>query len=68
MNLCLISQPIAKVISRLVKPRVKPLTPGLQGDQFIHYTTTVPKSKERLILFTKINLTLESDGSFHLAK
>ena len=27
---------------RLVKPGIKPATPGLQGKRFIHYTTAAP--------------------------
>ena len=27
---------------RLVKPGIEPATPGLQGKQFIHYTTAAP--------------------------
>ena len=44
--------PTAKVIwrrghdlvssNRLVKPAIEPVTPGLQGKQFIHYTTVAP--------------------------
>ena len=29
--------------NRLVKPGIKPATPGLQGKRFIHYTTAAPK-------------------------
>ena len=28
--------------NRLVKPGIEPVTPGLQGKRFIHYTTTAP--------------------------
>ena len=36
--------PRLKVLSdRLVKPVIKPETPGLQGKQFIHYTTAAPE-------------------------
>ena len=35
--------PQLKVSSdRLVKLRIVPVTPGLQGKQFIHYTTAAP--------------------------
>ena len=35
--------PRLKVSSdRLVKPGIEPATPGLQGKQFIHYTTAAP--------------------------
>ena len=35
--------PRLKVSSdRLVKPGIKPATPGLQGERFIHYTTAAP--------------------------
>ena len=46
--------PTAKVIwrwghglvssDRLVKPGIEPATPGLQGKQFIHYTTAAPRA------------------------
>ena len=37
--------PWLKVSSdRLVKPGIEPVTSGLQGKWFIHYTTWVPKS------------------------
>ena len=32
---------------RLVKPGIKPATPGLQGKRFIHYTTAAP-DRERI--------------------
>ena len=46
--------PRLKVSSdRLVKPGIEPATPGLQGKQFIHYTTAAPSFviilKRRLI-------------------
>ena len=35
--------PQLKVSSgRLVKPVIEPVTPGLQGEWFIHYTTVAP--------------------------
>ena len=35
--------PWLKVSSdRLVKPEIESATPGLQGKQFIHYTTAAP--------------------------
>ena len=34
---------------RLVKPGIKPATPGLKGKRFIHYTTSAPS--------TLVNLT-----------
>ena len=35
--------PQLKVSSdRLLKPGIEPATPGLQGKQFIHYTTAAP--------------------------
>ena len=35
--------PRLKVSSdRLVKPRIEPATPGLQGKRYIHYTTAAP--------------------------
>ena len=37
------SGPQLKVSSdRLVKPGIEPVTPGLQGKWFIHYTTASP--------------------------
>ena len=37
--------PRLKVSSdRLVKPGIEPVTPGLQGKRFIHYTTAAPNS------------------------
>ena len=37
------TRPLLKVSSdRLVKPGIEPTTPGLQGKQFIHKTTTAP--------------------------
>ena len=38
--------PRLKVSSdRLVKPGTEPVTPGLQGKGFIHYTTAAPDSE-----------------------
>ena len=45
LYLCLKSYQRLKVSSdRLVKPAIKPATPGLQGKWFIHYTTAAPIS------------------------
>ena len=42
--------PRIKVSSdRLVKPEIKPATPGLQDGEFIHYTTVAPP--QRLLCF-----------------
>ena len=45
--------PQLKVTSdRLVKPGIEPVTPGLQGKRFIHYTTAGPKKKWKLQMQT----------------
>ena len=49
------TRPRIKVTSdRLVKPGIKPATPGLQGKWFIHYTTVAPRadigSSERAVM------------------
>ena len=55
--------PWLKVSSdRLVKPGIEPATPGLQGKQFIHYTTAVPKRKI-VIIFLPSNLNICFGGS-----
>ena len=44
--------PQLKVSSdKLVKPRVEPATPGLQGEWFIHYTTAAPMFDFDLFLY-----------------
>ena len=41
--------PQLKVLSvRLVKPEIKPVTPGLQGKGFIHFTTAAPDTTTNL--------------------
>ena len=58
--------PRLKVSSdRLVKPEIEPVTPGLQGKPFIHYTTAAPLSwidgRDRWILLSgSIHYTLDA--------
>ena len=40
--------------NRLVKPGIKPLNYGLQGKQFIHYTTAAPTTVKSIHLFDLI--------------
>ena len=51
--------PQLKVSSdRLVKPGIEPATPGLQGKQFIHYTTAASISwiSEWIMILANLNL------------
>ena len=51
--------PRLKVLSdRLVKPLIKPGTPGLQGKQFIHYTTAAPREYGVFIIPIKTYLKI----------
>ena len=45
---------------RLVKPGIEPVTPGLQGKRFIHYTTAAPMS-----VYISCARTLHSLSSKH---
>ena len=40
-----------------MKPRIEPVTPGLQGKRFIHYTTAAPIFKINFlkVIFEKVN-------------
>ena len=39
---------------RLVKPGIESATPGLQGKQFIHYTTAAPMSSDAMFRISNI--------------
>ena len=65
--------PWLKVSSdRLVKPGIKPATPGLQGKRFIHYTTAAPAEAGLGLLhvtvwkWTRFLFSLFSYGEKHL--
>ena len=60
--------PRLKVSSdRLVKPRIEPVIPGLQGRRFIHYTTAAPIgclyndwTMEQLDVYTMTNCNIRT--------
>ena len=47
---------------RLVKPGIEPATPGLQGKQFIHYTTaaSISSISEWIMILANLNLNHHS--------
>ena len=46
---------------RLVKPGIKPATPGLQGKWLIHYTTAVPIYRDQTDRIGSGSTLIESD-------
>ena len=48
---------------RLVNPGIEPVTPGLQGKRFIHYTTADPK----LTHLSRMNCLSLSEGRVHFS-
>ena len=57
--------PLLNVSSdRLVKPGIKPVTPGLQGKWLIHYTTAVPIYQDQTVCIGSVgsgSTLIESD-------